>query len=449
MTRKETKKIDTGGMLGGQFYKEPYKKGKAYSDSLSKASSIKSKFFRNFNRSKTKAYMTTTADIHYLTVIKNTLGAIYTAGDPQTAFDGLIDISWEVGAKTGNIKDIDATQEANFKTWMENWTWIAWEVAAQAMLRPFVPAFTESSITPSTVATIAIWNQADWDAFITSLEKLDCPDFIYRFMKPWLFIIKMTEGYEKAGVPIPPSYCIPICHNNDLDELATRREAAKAVMGNAMTHCKKFGIPFSKFSMSQLAPRDILGYSGFSNDMDAVAIFNHHKFSYYNNDPAIANFTPYTAFTGANRIADFTAAEFFFDDKQEMSMMHAFAQCFSGTYDVANCLYGEIFSRISVAAAEYEVNILHTSLLGTSWTPGTVTSVASIHIMRLFGAWYNIGATAGMMFTGSKVTAAQTVDIEDWFINSVNPNMCTGTGVGADEQDDSCVNAAKYCLYGE
>jgi hypothetical protein len=393
--------------------------------------------------------MTTYDDIHYLTVNKLNIGNLDDGGNVEAAFNNWIDKAWELGAKTGNIKDLDSTQETAFKDWMRHWLTVAFEVMAQAMLRPFVPAFTESSTTTTTASALAIWKQADWDAFIASLEKLDCPDFVYRFCEPFQWYIKMSEGYEKAGLPIPPSFYIPVEYKHHLSDLQGHRESAKAVSAQAMTHCKKFGIPFSKFSMSKLTAKE-LNRKGLFENPDIVAFFSAITYSEYDNDPATFVVPPISGqFSGADLTDDYTGQKYAFIDGKPMSVLHSLKQFFYGTYNATNAPYANIFTGEDPDTNEYEVSLRHTSMLGTSWTNGTISSLGSLYILEMYMSFYNVGASLGMAYTGTKVTADQTYDVEHWIALRENPDICIGTGVAGEEVLDSAQNVARYMIYGD
>lgn len=432
---------------GVEFYRNPKKTGDTF-QAESKAAS-RGKFFRSFHRTKTKAYMTTYNDIHYLSVIKYTLSNINDGANVEAAFDNALDIAWEMGAKTGNIKDLVTTQETAFKNWLRFWTILAFETAAQAMLRPFVPAFTEGSGTITSTTTISPWVQADWDAFIASLERLDCPDFIYRFMQPYLFYIKMTDTYEKSGITIPASYVLPICHVNILTNLQANRENAKAASAEAMLHCKKFGIPFGKFSLDKLKAREVNRKDIFQNQ-DIVALFGFMPFNYtWKTGPTVTLREQVACLTGADLVADYNVIKYPFIDGQPLSMVHALYPLYTGTYDATNEPYANILYPMVTATTEYQVNIFHTSLLGTAWTVGLMSGNSSLQVLELFMAMYNTAANFGMTWSGTEVTTAQTHDVEDWIALKENSNICIGTGITGGEALDSVQNAFKYMIYGE
>lgn len=443
-------RIQTGGSKGGgQFYKDPAKEGSNFQATQRKKASARSRFFRNFHRTKQKAYMTTYNDTQFVSVNLLSLSLI-TGGDPQTAFDGLIDVAWMAGAKTGNIKDLVAGQESAYKAWMERWTIIAWELAAQLMLRPLVSAMTESSTTATTNATIAIWKQSDWDQYIASISKLDCPEFVYRFLKPFLFYVRMTESYDKAGITIPPSYFIPICYRYALATLETAREAVKANSSEAMLHCMKFGIPFSKFSIDKLKAEEV-SRSDVYNNQDRIAFFSIAPYYYtWKTGPTPTLMEQGAILTGANLTTDFTNIHYIFDDGQDMSILHAFYQFFGATYNVTNCKYGEIILPIATAATEYHTSILHMANLGTAWTVGLMSGHVVRHVMKLFASYWNGDANKGMQWNGAEVTAAQTTDVVHWEAFDENKNLCYDTGnVKGTEAHDSCENAAKFLIYGD
>jgi hypothetical protein len=389
-------------------------------------------------------------DVHYLAVMKFKLATI-TAGDPQTAFNNLIDQAWEIAAKTGNIKDLDATQEANFKTWLQNWARIAWDIAAQSMLRPFLAAVTESSTTTTTAGALAIWKQSDWDAFVSSLEKLDCPDFIYRFLDPFLWYLKLTEPYEKAGLEIPPSYFLPIMHVGDLEDMETLREAAKGVSSNAMIHCKKFGIPFSKFSSSKLKAAEIKKSSMWTN-LKCLAYFNLVYLKYYDDGSSgIITSKHVSCLTGANVTTDYTNIVYAFFDGQAPGLLHAMFPLF-GTYNADFNDIGGIFETYNPNTNEYEFSIFLMKLLGTSWDFATIDvseADSSMHLLKLFASFYSSAANYGIGWTGTAVTADQLTDFNDWIWFDVVDNLMIGDSVSYGEIHDSAMNAIKYCLYGE
>jgi hypothetical protein len=444
------KKIETGGRGGGTgIYTDPAKAGTSYQKQQVKDSKSRAKWFRNFHRTKEKAFMTAYNDVHFLFVNLIHVADITSAGNPKDAIDALLDKAWELGAKTGNIKDLDSTQEGQFKTWVREWLTIAWDIAAQKMIRPFMSAFTESSATTTTNATIAIWTQADWDAFCSSLEQHECPDFVPRFVKLFCWYIKLSEGYEKAGLPIPPSYFLPICHVHTLTNLQAHRETAKGVAAQAMTHCRKFGIPFSKFSCDKLESREVRRQDVFM-DQDLIAYFGLQAFSYcYKTGPTVTTKRQSTSLTGANLTTDYSNILCMFDDTKEMSIMMALGPVYmNGTYDATNNPYGGIVTLLATSATEYNTNVLHVKHLGTSWTTGQIGGTK--YVLELFASYWTGSATLGPSWSGTEVTAQVNMDTKDWPGHKENANMCLDTGhVQGNEWNDNIVLAAKALLYGE
>lgn len=431
----------TGGI--STYYKDPKASGdKSQSNDRTKSKS-KSKFFRNFWRTKTKAYMLTYDDTQQISVLMNTLSSL-NAGDPHTAFLAFLD-GWQIGAKTGNMKEVDATELAAWKEWVLNWLTVAWDVMAQLCLRPFLAGVTESSITATSATTIAIWNQSDWDNFLSSLEKHNCPDFIYRFLKPFMYYIKMTESYMKAELPVPPSYLLLNVHTHTLIQLEAHRELFKTNAGYAETHCQKYGIPFSKFSADKLKCVEVKRNDIFNNQ-DLIAYFNIMPIVYTIDTPAVTNKFHAAILTGANLTTDYSLINYVFDDQQEMSILHALFPIWGTT--IVNNTYGEMMTTIDSGAAEYDVNVLHMKLLGTSWTQGTIASCR--FASKLLFAYWAIDATRHLLWGGTDVTVDQTPGLPGYIAFEENLNICYDTGhvVGA-EVLDACFNAAKYMIYGE
>ena len=432
---------------GEQYFKNPYGSGKKFDAQA--ISDARSKFFRNFHRTKTKAYMTTFDDVQYLSILKCHLNNI-AAGDPKTTFDLIIDKAWEQGAQTGNIKDLGTTGEPAFKLWIANWLIIAWDIAAQMILRPFLPAFTESSTTGTATNTLAIWTQSDWDNFVLSLEKLDCPDFVYRFMKPFLYVIRLTETYERAGIVIPPSYLVLIEHMYAMADLAAKRETAKGQAGEAMIHCKKFGIPFSKFSSAKLQAIE-LSKDELWNNQDLLAFFTIYPLRIYDNTPVVKTVwqSNNTIYTGANKTTDFTNTVYAFIEGQDMSILHALFPCFGAT--IVNNERGEIIGGTDPGATEYECNIRMMKLLGTTWDYGMFTTGSvddAYRITALFAAFYSSDATGALYWMGTKVTANQPNNFARFLWFQVKPNIMIGTAVSYEEQLDSVDHAFRYMIYG-
>ena len=434
---------------GASYYKNPYDQGKKFDAAMIKES--KDKFFRTFHRTKSKAYMTTFDDVQFVSVLKFCLNNIV-AGDPATTFDLIIDKAWEQGAQTGNIKDLDSTQETAFGDWIANWLIIAWDVASQAVLRPFLAGVTESSTTTSTDATIAIWAQSDWDAFINSLERLECPDFVYRFIKPFMYVIRLTETYERAGIEIPPSYLLLTQYTHNFADLSAHREVAKGVSGNAMVHCKKFGIPFSKFSLSKLSAIE-LSKNEMWNNQDLLAFFGMFHVWVYDNTPTNKHMSQNnnTVYTGANLTTDFTNVSYPFIDGQPMSIIHALYPCFGRT--IVNNARGEILGQLIhlPETNEYECNIRMMKLLGTAWVNGSIENgVASdaYRILCLIAGYYSSDATGALYWTGTKVTGNQATSMLKWIWYQVKPDIMFGTGVSYQEQYDSIDHAFRYMIYG-
>ena len=436
----------TGGIGGSNYFKDPKGAGDKHQKEQTTKAASNSKFFRNFRRTKRKAYMTTYTDDQHLNIMLNTLSNI-SAGDPQTAFNALLD-SWKIGAKTGNMKEVDATELADFKTWVAQWLTIAWDVAAQLCLRPFLGAMTESSVTATSSTTVAIWTQADWDAFLASLEKLECPDFVYRFMKPFLYYIRLTDSFVKAELPIPPSYLLLIVHTHTLAQLQAHRESAKAVMGTSQTHCQKYGIPFSKFSVDKLKCTEVTRNNVFNNQ-DLIAFFTICPFIYtWKTGPTVKHRFHAPGLTGANLTTDYSYLYYCFDEKQEMSIMHALYPLFGLTYHATNNPYGEIISYVDSGAGEYAVNMLRMAILGTSWTAGYVQ--ACRYGVELLMAYWVTNTDYVIDFHGDELTATQTYGITAWLAFHENMNICLDTGdVQGAEVLDQAFNAAKYMIYGD
>lgn len=436
----------TGGITGSNFYKDPKAAGDKHAKESASKAKANSKFFRNFWRTKTKAYMTTSEDDQHLSVMLNCLNTLE-AGDPQTAFNLMLD-SWKIGAKTGNMKEVDTTELANFKTWVAQWAIIAWDIMSQACLRPFQAAVTESSVTATSSTALAIWNQADWDAFLTSLEKLNCPDFIYRFLKPWLYYIRMTDSFMKAELPIPPSYLLLHCHRHTLAQLQAHRESAKAVMGTAETHCQKYGIPFSKFNLGKLACVEVARADVYKNQ-DLVALLNIIPFSFsWKTGPGdIVDRFHSACLTGANLTTDFTVIEYVFDDSQEMSMTVALYPLWGTVYHATNNPYGEIFTHFEPGGTELKTNILRMKLLGTSWTAGTIVSCR--FACELLSAYWTSDADYALGYTGAEITTDQLHGTVAWPAYLENMKMCKDVGhVAGEEALDSAFNAVKFMIYG-
>ena len=448
--REDAKGVNTGrGPKGNSYYKDPLGTGRKYQqDSRAKASS---KFMRNFNRTKTKAHMTSYDDVHHLLVNKWCLADI-TAGNPQTAFNLLLDQAWEIAAKTGNIKDLDATQEANYKTWVQEWTVIAWDIAAQMALRPLMPAFTEASGSATSANAIYAFVQSDWDALISSLERLDCPDFIYRFIQPFLFIIQMTNEYERAGLTIPPSYFIPICHTHTLALLQAHREAAKAVMGNAMLHSKKFGIPFSKFSSDKLK-MNLVQKASIWDNQDILSYFTNVRFIMYDDgDNAQYIMHPPGGQLGGDKTGEFTNYVYPFIDGKPMPQLHAMAML-CGIYNATNNPFGGIFYAFAADTNELESNIACCKLLATSWVHLTFDvseATAGQQLLMLFMGLWNGDTEIGLTYMGTAVTGVGEVcDEYDWIWTHVREDLMFGTNLKFEETYDNAMNAMKYCVYGE
>jgi hypothetical protein len=256
----------------------------------------------------------------------------------------------------------------------------------------------------------------------------------------------MSESYSKAGIDIPPSYFIPFCHREKLSDLQSLRESAKGVSANSMVHCRKFGIPFSKFSLSKIKVREY-NINNLWDDQDMIALFGILNYRYYNNTPAAITVEQGSILTGANLTTDFSNIKYPFDESKSMSIIHALYPIFGLTYDATNNPYAGLISQFAANTVEYAVNILETSLLGSAWSSGTVTGLASLHTLQLYMAFWNSGSVQGLAWTGTAVTADQTTDVEDWPAFHAK-DLCIGSGVKGEEALDSCANAFVSLLYG-
>ena len=261
----------------------------------------------------------------------------------------------------------------------------------------------------------------------------------------------MTESYSKAKITVPPSYYLPFCHRNTLADLQGYREASKVNMGDAMTHAKKFGIPFSKFSMSKLSSREILR-SNMYKDQDVIAIFNILPFSYtWKTGPTVKTRQHANILSGANLTTDYTNMIYVFDDSQEMSLVHALFPIFGLAYDVTNNPYGEILMCVPTAATEYMSNLLHMKILGTSWTQGLMTGLVDLHILKLHMSFWATSTDYSLKWHGDEVTSAlYSLTVYQWQAFDENPNLCLDTGhVKGAEAIDACSYAFIYMLYGD
>ena len=435
----------TGG-LGGTIYSDPKGRGDKHQAEQRTKAKKGSKFFRNFWRTKTKAYMLTYDDTQHLTIMLNVLNNL-SAGDPQTAINTLLDGAWQLGAKTGNMKEVNTTELSNFKVWVAEWLTIAWDVMAQFCLRPFLAGITESSTTATAVDNIAIWATSDWENFIAMLEKYDCPDFVYRFLKPFQYYIEMTPAYTQAELPIPPSYLLLNAHTHALSTLQAHFTTVKGAMGYAQTHCQKYGIPFSKFSLDKLKCVEVKRKDVFNNQ-DLIALFNILPMRYTDDTPTESSDFHAAILTGANLISDFENIDYVFDDTQDMSIVHAMFPLFGVTYNVTNNMYGEILSYMQSGPAEYDMNFLHMKLLGTAWTQGDINSVGYAAEMLL--SYYRVDAERNLAYTGTKMTADKTYGLTRWLAYRENPNLCHDSGhVRGAEALNQALMAGKYMLYGD
>jgi hypothetical protein len=439
------KPIQTGGRgTKAKFYKQPRESGEQYQKAARTAAATK--HFRNFNRTRQHGVMNTYDDIHFLTVFSLHPNNVL-AGDAKTALDAYLDVIWELGATSGNMKELGTTGEPAFKVWIGNWLLLAWELAAQQMLRPFLEGVTESSITDTSTTALAIFNQADWDAFVASCERIDCPDFVINFIKLFCWYIRMTDTYDKAGVTIPPSYFLPIEHQYQLSGVQAYRNTIKGQLSEATLHCKKFGIPFSKFSIDKLKPREV-GKGEMWKDQDIVSFFGHVPYNYKGSGAAAQTF-PTQSYTGANLVADYTNAKFPQINGSPPSIFDAIIGQMWGTYHATNNPYGGLFYNSAPVAAEYNLGMRHMKLLGTSWTAATMSSLSSLSMLKMFCAFWRGESAQGFIWSGTNVTADQLTGIEQWTACDANPNIMWGNaGVGALEQIDAIQAAGKHLMFG-
>jgi hypothetical protein len=451
MPRKDIKNQKHGqnmDTLGRTYVKDPRAAGEAHKNEQKRRAV--SKWFRNFNRTKQKTAMSARDDVQYLNVGLFYLADI-TTGDPQTAFNNLIDECWPIAAKHGNMKDLDQTnEEPAYKLWMQAWTKICWEVAMQNNLRDFLDGVTEADDVPttSTVDTTKIWIQASWDQYIQSLEKLDCPDFAIRFVNIFTWYIRMTSGYTRGTrTQIPPSYYLPFTHINDLNEMVAFRDIAKANKQYAMDHCTKFGIPFSKFSLDKLKCREIMRDQVFK-DPTATCFFNMANMK-YRNSSGVANLWHCTMLTGANQTTDYTNIRNLFDDTVPHSILRALTMLF-GTYDATNNEYGGLIISLDTTATQYTIACRQMKMGGTTWTECSISNMADWRICSLYAGWYVGDSAQQLAWEGSAVSSNRNITLNQWLGYVENINIVDGNAnVPYAEYKEACEQAITSLISGE
>ena len=235
-----------------------------------------------------------------------------------------------------------------------------------------------------------------------------------------------------------------------MEDLQGHRATAKANSADAMTHCKKFGIPFSKFSADKLKAREVTRPNLYK-DQDLIAYFGFNSVKYVEKTgPAVVDMEQSVCLTGANLTTDFSNILYFFDENQDMSIVHALYPLFGLTYNATNNPYGQIIENYDPTTTEYQTHILHMKMLGTAWTVGLMSSFVTKHVIDLFAASFNRSADFGYNWSGDEVTAAQGFDTEDWPACNENLGICYDTGhVAGAEVLEACEYAIQTMLYGE
>ena len=398
-------------------------------------------FMRTFSRTKTSGLITTWDDIHFWNVknayfqfLADVTGAVDSATVATAGSLALLDILWETFFENANLKDLVAGDEAAWKLYYATMLQICLDWQIMYNTRCYLPAYTESDTVSSNTTNIAYFSQSSFDIFLASMKDFPVPKGVYNLVDTFTtWVVKLTNEYERHTLRIPAAMLQPFTCHYDLADFEAMRGLLRVNLGGFLTHSKKFGLKTDAWR-DPIKPTEKL-----TNDPDVIAYFNHSPWMFYDNTPADFKVIGNGYYNGANLTTDYTNHEFAFKDSPNESKIHVLAPWF-GIYDGTNNPYGGFIKQHSCNAAEYYVNLLHTSQHGTTMTAADMgNAIMTDMILDLHKCTSdNLAATMSLNFNGTNMTAAKGLD-DAWMLATTNL-LFYGKNRGAVETNNDIIN---------
>jgi hypothetical protein len=220
-------------------------------------------------------YIADESSIYYLSIIPRTivnanvayLGNLWTAAYP-------------LGMKTGNMKEVNATEAAAAEAIFEDWTNIVFNLGLQQMILDLMdnPPRSDNALDLSDgVAGNVVIPVNEEDARNTLIGELEglsecMPNATVKLWDAFKFYFKIRKEWIRGATNLPGAYLLPMAPNLSLTSLQTLKENIYSNSGLARNHMQKFGIPFKKFSRDMLHGR-MNDISNGNWDVEAIGFF--------------------------------------------------------------------------------------------------------------------------------------------------------------------------------
>lgn len=359
----------------------------------------KSKMYKPFKSSLMSPIMTAYNDDQFFIQLQHRIAV--EAGNGLTSFELLLSAAFEQGYPAGNLKDVDATQKANWIDYVRLWVHIIYEMRAQRAYRMLITGVTEDSATGSAAGVPTLWSQSDLDIFAASLLRYNVPEYAINFvnaMCPFM-MIQMSEPYEKFGINIPECYINVWTSDQTLAEMQAIRSTMQGLIANSRLHMDKFSIPYRVLTDSDLQPPELLK-DPFSNE-DFLAWLNHSPIRVYDNGGS-GHVTLYPKGDLTDSTTAWTDHIFWTKDGYVKTKYHRLLPVFYG-YEATHNKYGGMV--VILACAAVEANLSSSKIKRDGDTPAQASIAECLHLIGNMDALLYGSATFGLTLDGTNFTA--------------------------------------------
>ena len=252
----------------------------------------KGRYFPTAKHSVYDTFIESVIDNDYMLIIPRVF-------DTAQYIGNLFTLSYSLGLKTGNHKEINDTEEAAAEALVENWIALFFNLGPQQTILDLMDnpprSDTISAIGDGATSNtnIALFAEDARNTLISELEGMPVPKFVIELWKGLGFYLKTREPWFVGATSIPGQYLVPIMPYSALTTMQTAKEAVYSNQGLSRNHFDKFGIQHSPFSASMLDSKEIDVSKG-TWDGDALGFFAEWFIPYREVSPADVTLMPAT-----------------------------------------------------------------------------------------------------------------------------------------------------------
>jgi hypothetical protein len=414
MVRQQTVRPQSGNKdtVAGKYHKERNK------------SSV-GRFMRTFSYSKLRERMTQWSDKDYLVILFKSIDSDACA----YMADAFIE-AWSQGMKTGNMKEVTASQQTAFDNSVDYMFEVLGELSPQNTMKKLLsnPTF-QDTVTDVTSPTIACYEPATLADLYQLLEGTTWPDAVVQVWKKLNFYFKLQTGYQVAEIAIPDRYVMPFMPYKASDDVKTLCLSIRANQGEMEMHCKKFGIKTTKFSQDWFEAREIT-----INDLDAISYFQHAGLNFRNSaDTADRDYWP------SNPLHEdgSESKKWWFKTDPNESALNYLAPVFY-PYQAQYNMYGGLLSLSHFSNTQ---NVWAVKCKYTDTTFTNTTFQQQIELAMCFLAMWEQTNTLNIELTGTEVTN-NDINYSNNGISwpyATERELVYGTGINEDSKDQTLI----------